>query len=46
MREIVHLQVGQCGNQMGSKFWEVCVSGVVKDRSNAIDAFRFEILFR
>lgn len=23
MREIVHLQVGQCGNQVGTKFWEV-----------------------
>ena len=23
MREIVHMQVGQCGNQIGSKFWEV-----------------------
>lgn len=23
MREIVHVQVGQCGNQIGSKFWEV-----------------------
>ncbi|XP_054163265.1 tubulin beta chain-like [Oppia nitens] len=23
MREIVHIQAGQCGNQMGSKFWEV-----------------------
>ncbi|WFD07191.1 Tubulin beta chain (Beta tubulin) [Malassezia vespertilionis] len=23
MREIVHLQTGQCGNQVGSKFWEV-----------------------
>ncbi|XP_011494620.1 PREDICTED: tubulin beta chain-like [Ceratosolen solmsi marchali] len=23
MREIVNLQVGQCGNQIGSKFWEV-----------------------
>lgn len=22
MREIVHIQVGQCGNQIGSKFWE------------------------
>lgn len=22
MREIVHLQVGQCGNQIGGKFWE------------------------
>ncbi|KAJ5071629.1 tubulin beta chain [Anaeramoeba ignava] len=25
MREIVHLQVGQCGNQIGTRFWEdVC----------------------
>ncbi|KAG7213261.1 hypothetical protein KM043_002561 [Ampulex compressa] len=23
MREIVHVQVGQCGNNIGSKFWEV-----------------------
>ncbi|XP_034253424.1 tubulin beta chain-like [Thrips palmi] len=23
MREIVHLQAGQCGNQIGSKFWEM-----------------------
>jgi len=23
MREIVHLQVGQCGNQIGTKFWQV-----------------------
>ncbi|XP_017782296.1 PREDICTED: tubulin beta chain-like [Nicrophorus vespilloides] len=23
MREIVHVQIGQCGNQIGSKFWEV-----------------------
>ena len=22
-REIVHIQAGQCGNQIGSKFWEV-----------------------
>ena len=22
MREIVALQVGQCGNQIGAKFWE------------------------
>lgn len=26
MREIIHLQTGQCGNQIGSKFWEV-ISG-------------------
>lgn len=23
MREIIHLQTGQCGNQIGCKFWEV-----------------------
>jgi len=23
MREIVHIQGGQCGNQIGNKFWEV-----------------------
>ena len=23
MREIVHIQGGQCGNQIGAKFWEV-----------------------
>ena len=23
MREILHLQVGQCGNQIGTKFWEI-----------------------
>merc|ERR1739848_522233 len=23
MRELVHIQVGQCGNQIGAKFWEV-----------------------
>jgi len=26
MREIIHIQVGQCGNQIGAKFWEV-ISG-------------------
>ncbi len=25
MREIVHIQGGQCGNQIGAKFWEVCI---------------------
>ena len=23
MREIVHIQAGQCGNQLGSKYWEM-----------------------
>lgn len=22
MREIIHIQLGQCGNQVGSQFWE------------------------
>ena len=26
MREIVHIQCGQCGNQIGAKFWET-ISG-------------------
>uniref|UniRef100_A0A6J0UPE5 Tubulin beta chain n=1 Tax=Pogona vitticeps TaxID=103695 RepID=A0A6J0UPE5_9SAUR len=26
MREIVHLQIGQCGNQIGAKFWEIISS--------------------
>ena len=31
MREIVHIQGGQCGNQIGAKFWEV-ISDEVGDR--------------
>ncbi|KDQ11452.1 hypothetical protein BOTBODRAFT_114377 [Botryobasidium botryosum FD-172 SS1] len=33
MREIVHIQTGQCGNQIGSKFWEVVSDehGIDKD---------------
>jgi len=27
MREIVHIQGGQCGNQIGAKFWEVRAAG-------------------
>ena len=28
MREIVHCQGGQCGNQIGAKFWEVIADEV------------------
>jgi tubulin beta len=28
MREIVHIQAGQCGNQIGAKFWEVIADEV------------------
>jgi tubulin beta len=27
MREIVHVQAGQCGNQIGAKFWEIIRHG-------------------
>ena len=35
MREIVHLQAGQCGNQIGQKFWEVISEehGICQDGS-------------
>ena len=29
MREIVHIQGGQCGNQIGAKFWEVIADEVL-----------------
>ena len=32
-REIVHIQAGQCGNQIGAKFWEVRANA--RRRSNA-----------
>ena len=31
MREIVHIQAGQCGNQIGAKFWEVRFTGSTAD---------------
>ncbi|KAJ7645482.1 beta-tubulin 1 tubb1 [Mycena polygramma] len=41
MREIVHLQTGQCGNQIGTRFWEVLnqehgldQSGVYTDKTD------------
>uniref|UniRef100_A0AC35UDB5 Tubulin beta chain n=1 Tax=Rhabditophanes sp. KR3021 TaxID=114890 RepID=A0AC35UDB5_9BILA len=40
MREIVHLQTGQCGNQIGAKFWEVISEehGIQPDGSYAGDS--------
>nr|BAI52961.1 beta-tubulin [Bursaphelenchus xylophilus] len=40
MREIVHIQAGQCGNQIGSKFWEVISGehGITEDGSYAGDS--------
>eukprot|EP01104_Vermistella_antarctica_P019799 TRINITY_DN7_c0_g1_i1.p1 TRINITY_DN7_c0_g1~~TRINITY_DN7_c0_g1_i1.p1 ORF type:complete len:456 (-),score=169.03 TRINITY_DN7_c0_g1_i1:181-1548(-) len=45
MREIVHIQAGQCGNQIGSKFWSVIgeehkIDGsgaYIGDNSNELD---------
>jgi len=34
MREIVHIQAGQCGNQIGNKFWEVRCHCVEELESN------------
>ena len=34
MREIVHVQAGQCGNQIGAKFWEVISDDVVNKNSS------------
>jgi tubulin beta len=40
MREIVAIQVGQCGNQIGSKFWEVISEehGITVDGTYAGDS--------
>eukprot|EP00531_Pseudo-nitzschia_arenysensis_P012405 CAMPEP_0116140486 /NCGR_PEP_ID=MMETSP0329-20121206/13875_1 /TAXON_ID=697910 /ORGANISM="Pseudo-nitzschia arenysensis, Strain B593" /LENGTH=399 /DNA_ID=CAMNT_0003635607 /DNA_START=55 /DNA_END=1250 /DNA_ORIENTATION=+ len=35
MREIVHIQAGQCGNQIGAKFWEVMAAEHGIDASGA-----------
>jgi hypothetical protein len=37
MRELVHIQAGQCGNQIGAKFWEV--------RARRVTYARFLCLF-
>ena len=37
MREIVHIQAGQCGNQIGAKFWEIIRSdNVIGKEQNII----------
>ncbi|XP_027152435.1 tubulin beta-6 chain-like [Coffea eugenioides] len=53
MREILHIQGGQCGNQIGSKFWEVIydVHGVDPtghyrgDGSNDLQLERINVYF-
>jgi len=40
MREILHIQAGQCGNQIGAKFWETMAGehGIAPDGSYAGDS--------
>ena len=39
-REIVHIQAGQCGNQIGAKFWEI-----ISDEHGCVLSTSFEITF-
>ena len=36
MREIVSMMAGQCGNQIGAKFWEVISGELTNDRELGI----------
>ena len=40
-REIVHIQAGQCGNQVGSKFWEIISDEHGIDPSGRVKRFFF-----
>ena len=37
MREIVHVQAGQCGNQIGAKFWEI-----ISDEHGELDRTKYK----
>jgi len=52
MREIVHIQAGQCGNQIGSKFWEIITDehglnteGIPDEDQNDIQSERLEVYY-
>mmetsp|Transcript_14029 Transcript_14029/g.55287 ORF Transcript_14029/g.55287 Transcript_14029/m.55287 type:complete len:472 (-) Transcript_14029:198-1613(-) len=52
MREIVHIQCGQCGNQIGSKFWEVIAgehgldpNGIVMPNTQPVQLERMNVYF-
>ncbi|VDN18167.1 unnamed protein product [Gongylonema pulchrum] len=51
MREIIHIQAGQCGNQIGTKFWEVISDehGIEPDGSykgdSALQLERIDVYF-
>ena len=44
MREIVHIQAGQCGNQIGSKFWEtICSEHCIDEEGKAKSASKVQL---
>jgi tubulin beta len=43
MREIVHIQAGQCGNQIGLKFWELIAEEHGKQQSVQLDRVNFSV---
>lgn len=44
MREILHIQAGQCGNQIGGKFWEVvCDEHGIDPRGNYVGDCRVQL---
>ncbi len=50
-REIVHIQAGQCGNQIGAKFWEIIsdehgisVNGTPQDDVVDLQLERIEVI--
>ena len=44
MREILHIQAGQCGNQIGGKFWEVvCAEHGINELGNYVGTSKNEL---
>lgn len=53
VREILHIQVGQCGNQMGTRFWETVLaehkidgSGYYQGDNAAVDLYKVSVYMR
>jgi len=52
MREIIQIQVGQCGNQIGAKFWETIIKEHGVDEqgnyvgTEAIQRDKIDVYFR
>jgi len=40
MREIIHIQAGQCGNQIGNAFWDIIAEHGITERGGARWAIR------